>query len=153
MKLCVLLITIFIGCSSSKNIDTKKEMNEKNNKVSFEILVEDQMGGFVKEETRVIRSHKELLQVYGYVNRMRKPGFSIPKIDFSKASVVAIFMGEKTTGGFSVTVESVMNKEGKVIVEVIETQPKSNDMATMAFTQPFCFVKINSIDKEIVFEK
>ena len=153
MKLGLLLLTILIGCSSSKNVDTPVEKNNENTQLSFEVLVEDQIGGFIKEEIRIIKTRESLLEVYGYVNRIRKPGFSIPKVDFSKETIIAVFMGEKTTGGFSVTIENVKEKNKKLIVKIKETKPGSKDMVTMAITQPFCFVKINKADKEFVFEK
>ena len=153
MKLVVLLLTIFIGCSSSKNIETPMKINNKSVQVLFETLVEDQMGGFVEEDIRIIRDRESLLEVYGYVNRIRKPGFSIPKIDFSKETVIAVFMGEKNTGGFAVTIENVKQENEKLIVQIRETKPGPKDMVTLAINQPFCFVKVNSVDKEFVFEK
>ncbi|NQY29574.1 MAG: protease complex subunit PrcB family protein [Flavobacteriaceae bacterium] len=153
MKLGLLLLTILIGCSSSKNVDTPAEKNNENTQLSFEVLVEDQIGGFVKEEIRIIKNRESLLEVYGYVNRIRKPGFSIPKVDFSKETIIAVFMGEKTTGGFSVTIENVKEENKKLIVKIKETKPGPKDMVTMAITQPFCFVKINNVGKEFVFEK
>jgi len=134
-------------------MNTSMDKSYEYTQVPFETLVEGQMGGYVKEEIRVISDRKSLLEIYGYVNRIRKPGFSIPKIDFSKETVIAVFMGEKTTGGFSVAIENVKEENKKLIVKIKETKPGPKDMVTMVITQPFCFVKINSIDKEFIFEK
>jgi len=134
-------------------MNTSMDKSYEYTQVSFETLVEGQMGGHVKEEIRVISDRKSLLEIYGYVNRIRKPGFSIPKIDFSKETVIAVFMGEKTTGGFSVAIENVKEENKKLIVKIKETKPGPKDMVTMVITQPFCFAKINSIDKEFIFEK
>ena len=82
-----------VGYNEDKVVD---DNDNKCTQVSFETLVENQTGGYVKEESRVISDRKSLLEVYGYVNRIRKPGFSIPSIDFSKETVIAVFMGEKT---------------------------------------------------------
>ncbi len=153
MKLGVLLFGILLGCTSSKKMESSMKNSNEKTQVLFEVLVEDQVGGFVKEETRVIRDRKGLLEVYGYVNRIRKPGFSIPKIDFSKETIVAVFMGEKTTGGFSVSIESIKEDKEKLTVQIKETKPSPTDMVTMVITQPFCFVKINSVGKEFTFVK
>lgn len=153
MKLSVLLLTIFIGCSSSKNMETSKIKNTTNNQVTFENLVTSEIGGYVKEETLVIKDRESLLQVYGYVNRIRKPGFTIPKIDFSKETVIAVFMGEKTTGGYAISVENVKEVNEKLIVQIKEIKPGQKDMVALVITQPFCFVKINRVAKEVTFEK
>jgi len=153
MKYGALLFMILLSCNSSKNTNVSMDKNIEYAQVHFETLVEDPIGGYVKEEIRVVNDYEGLLEVYGYVNRIRKPGFSIPNIDFSKETVVAIFMGEKTTGGFSIAAESVKEENGKLVVKIKETKPGSKDMVTMAINQPFCFVKISSIGKEFVFVK
>jgi hypothetical protein len=153
MKLGILLLTVLLSCNSSKNMSTSMDKKCEYIQVPLVTLVEDQIGGYVKEEIRVISDRKSLLEVYGYVNRIRKPGFSIPKIDFSKETVIAIFMGEKTSGGYAITVESVKEVNERVVVQIKETKPDPKDMVTMVITQPFCFVMINSVGKEFVFEK
>ena len=153
MKFTILILTLLLSCNSSKNMNTSVDDNDnKYTQVSFETLVENQTGGYVKEEIRVISDRKSLLEVYGYVNRIRKPGFSIPSIDFSKETVIAVFMGEKTSGGYAVSVESVKEEGEQVIVQIKEIKPDTKEMVTMAITQPFCFVKINKVGKEFVFE-
>jgi len=154
-----LILLILIFCSSSKDKmkkDTKKEI-EKITKTTtlatFETLVVAQMGGFVSPQIRIIKEEQALREVYGQVNKTRKPGFSLPKIDFTKETIVAIFMGEKNTGGYAVKVVSVLDKEAILLVTVQESQPKANAMVITALTQPICIVKINSANKNIVFEK
>lgn len=153
MKFSILLFTFLLGCNPSKNINPSMEKNYEYTQASFENLVEDQIGGYNKEEIRIISDRKGLLEVYGYVNRIRKPGFTIPNIDFSKETIVAVFMGEKTSGGYAVSIESVREENEKIIVQIKEIKPGPKDMVTMVITQPFCFVKINSAGKEFIFEK
>jgi len=153
MKLGMLLLTVFLACSSSKNINMSMKKYAENTQILYEILIENQTGGFLKEETRIIVDDESLFNIYTYVNRFREPEFPIPEIDFSKESVIAVFMGEKTTGGYAVMVENVIEVDGKLIVKIKEVKPGPKDMVTMAITQPFCFVRINSVGKEIIFEK
>jgi len=153
MKLLALLFILLLSCNSSKNMNTSVDNNDnKYTQVYFETLVEDQIGGYIKEEIRVISDRKSLLEVYGYVNRISKPDFTIPFIDFSKETVIAVFMGEKTSGGYAVSVENVKQKGEQVIIQIKEIKPGPKDMVTMVITQPFCFVKINRVEKEFVFE-
>jgi len=79
----------------------------------------------------------------------------IPEIDFNENIVVALFMGEKTTGGFSTEVKTVSISEDKIIVEIVENGPKPMDVVSMAICNPFCFIKIVKPKKEmpIVFKK
>ncbi len=154
-----LFILLLISCGGAK----KQMENENNNKIEsakdkqdlavFETLVVAQIGGFTTPQIRVIKEEQALREVYGQINKTRKPGFILPKVDFKKETVVAIFMGEKNTGGYAVNVTSVTHKSNTILVTVKETQPKANAMVITALTQPFCVIKINTETKNIIFEK
>lgn len=154
MKLFSVILFLFIGCSSSKDVIDNSVSKSNNNQVVFEQLVQSSIGGYVHPQIKVIKEQKELEETFNYVNKSRKPGFPIPdKINFSRETIVAIFMGQKNTGGYSVSVAKVEEQENKIKIFVTEESPGKNDMVTMAITQPFCIVKVNNADKEFVFEK
>lgn len=153
MKLYVLLSMILLSCSSVTNINMPIKSEKNNSQLLFDTLIEDQMGGYVTPELLIIKDRESLLKLYGQVNKTRKPGFPIPNIDFSVETIVAVFMGEKNAGGYGVAVEEVKEKNGKLTVFIKETKPNPGDMVITVMTQPFCVIKINSSDKEIVFEK
>ena len=147
------LFMVFSCGSSKKSIATDK--NNSQGSLEFSIIVQEAYGGLEKSEERVITSNKELQEVYGIINRFRKPGFLLPEVDFEKHIVVALFMGEKTTGGFSTEVKSVSMDADKMIVNIVENEPKPKDNVTRAICQPFCFVQIprTKEGKKIVFKK
>lgn len=154
MKLYSLLLVLLLSCSASKNLP--KNNNRKqiiSNGVSYELLAQSAVGGFDVPQIKVIKEQKALEEVFGYVNRIRKPGFVIPTIDFEKETIVAVFMGKKTSGGYSVSIDQVKDVgDEKIEVTVQEEKPKKGEMVTMAITQPFCIVKLNT-DKELIFKK
>jgi len=147
MKLYMLLTVLILSCSSTKNIDVPIKTENNTNKLLFETLIEDQIGGYATPEIRVVKDRESLLKVYGQLNRTRKPGFPIPEIDFSKETIVAVFMGEKNTGGYGVVVEDVKEEKDKLVVSIKETKPSTGAMVITVITQPFCIVKINSLKK------
>ena len=60
-------------------------------------------------------------------------------------------MGEKSTGGYSIGIENVVETDSNIIITVKETNPVPGSMVTQSFTSPFSVVKINS-KKPIVFK-
>ena len=60
-------------------------------------------------------------------------------------------MGEKTSGGYTIGIESAVETDKNIIITVKETSPEPNAMVTQAITNPFCVVKINS-KKEIIIK-
>ncbi len=129
------------------------EQMQQKQEMKHEILVQDAYGGPVEPQIMVIKEPKGLQKIYTQINMTRRPGFPVPNIDFSKETVVAICMGEKNTGGFSVDVAGIRETKEGVTVMVKEIGPAAGDMVTMAISQPFCIIKIPVAKKEITFEK
>lgn len=69
---------------------------------------------------------------------------SLPKVDFTKEVVIAVFMGEQRTGGYAIGIEeiNILKKEGEAVVTVDVTKPNPQDMTTQALTQPFHIIKV-----------
>jgi hypothetical protein len=163
-------LSIFLSCNTSKEVsnsvaspDGKAQidnpMAEKNEESApsqeFTILLQEAYGGLEKSEERLITNENELKEIYGIINRFRRPGIPVPKVDFKSHIVVALFMGEKVTGGFSTEVDSVSIENDNMVVHIKENAPKSTDIVTMAICQPFCFVLIPKPEegKRVVFNK
>jgi hypothetical protein len=60
-------------------------------------------------------------------------------------------MGKKNTGGYSIGIESAVETEANIIINVKESSPETNSMVTQSITYPYCVVKINS-KKEIIIK-
>ncbi|MNK08420.1 hypothetical protein D3C87_263580 [compost metagenome] len=113
--------------------------------VAFEILKQDAYGGRDTESTVIIKSQDELNKLY------KELGWSdVPKIEFTQNNVVALFMGEKRTGGYSIGVKKVSINDDTVTIKVLKTKPEG--MATMAISAPYCIVVVPKADKVIVEE-
>ncbi len=137
MKKLVALFSVVVlfSCSSTKS--TKS--------VSFQVLTDSGYKGKKTESYEIIDNHQDLKRLYDTVKDE-----IVPNVDFAKSRVVALFMGEKNTGGYAIGIESVRQENGKVIVKIKKTYP--DGMVTMAFTQPYMIAKIDTTRK-IEFEE
>lgn len=151
MKKSILLIgmiVLFAACGAKQDSKTKNSgMASKS--IAYEVLVQDSYGGADNPEHRVITNAQELRKVYGIINRTRKPGIEVPEIDFSANTVVAIFMGERSSGGNHIEIEKVEEHEDGIEVKTRNIKPGTGEMTTMAITHPFIFVKLPVSGKEI----
>lgn len=133
-----LLMLVFTGCKINVINNVKVDAA-----VAFEILKQDAYGGRDKESTVIIKTQAELDGLY------KELGWSsVPKIDFVQNNVIALFMGEKSTGGYSIGVRKVAVVDGTVVVKVLKTSPEG--MATMAITAPYCIVAVPKSDKTVI---
>lgn len=125
----------------------------KEEKVDFETVEKGHYSGYKEVANYVINDEEKLAEIWNLVMETRKPFPDLPKIDFTKNSVVAVFMGEFPTGGYSIEIKEITEYKDRVIVKIDKKFPKPGSMLTQAFTQPYHIVKIKKIDKKIIFEE
>ena len=143
---CMLLLS---SCSAGHNKASKQLMQET---IPFQILVQDTYGGYASSKFMVIENNNSLIEVFNLLNKSRSPDLEIPVINFEKESVIALFLGEKNSGGYAITIEQVLDKSNKVYVVYKVVSPGVGDMVTSVMTQPFSIIKIPKTNKEIVFK-
>ena len=148
MKTHIFLISAFLlsavisACSSQGNDEKKLPME----------IILDGTYSAIEEKREVLLNNNDdyqklMTEVYKNLDQMPR----IPVVDFNKNSVVAVFIGNRSNGGFMVSIDSIT--EGKnLTVNITETTPGSNCMVTDAITRPFSLVKIPKTDSKPVFK-
>ncbi len=64
-------------------------------------------------------------------------GDPAPEVDFSKYGVVAVFAGEKNTGGYSVEFLEPVTRDGKKIIPYRIKSPGESFFVIQSLTQPY----------------
>ena len=148
MKTHIFLISAFLlsavisACSSQGNDEKKLPME----------IILDGTYSAIEEKREVLLNNNDdyqklMTEVYKNLDQMPR----IPVVDFNKNSVIAVFIGNRSNGGFMVSIDSIT--EGKnLTVNITETTPGSNCMVTDAITRPFSLVKIPKTDSKPVFK-
>jgi PrcB C-terminal len=65
-----------------------------------------------------------------------------PFIDFKRQIVVAVFLGEKPTGGYDVEIIRVDQSDGALVIHYREKSPLPGSIAIQAMTQPFHIIQV-----------
>ncbi|HDD57113.1 MAG TPA: protease complex subunit PrcB family protein [Thermoplasmatales archaeon] len=84
---------------------------------------------------------------------MRIPHPKIPVIDFTKNMVLAVFMGQRCTGGFAVEIKKIEKYSSELVVLFTDTEPASKAEVTTVLTQPYHIVKIRKVNLPVKFKK
>ena len=81
------------------------------------------------------------------------PAKELPRLDFDKEMVVAVFLGEKPTGGYKLEITAIEEDRGKgqLRVGTRESKPPAGAMTIQAMTQPYHVVKVRKIDLAATF--
>jgi hypothetical protein len=74
-----------------------------------------------------------------------------PEIDFADHMVIAASMGEQTTGGHSVVIDSVIERDGELTVYVVEASPAPNCSVVQVVTAPATAVVVPFRDLPVKF--
>lgn len=149
-----LICALFFSSSCSSVINKKpKSFSQNQDLLTFETIEQDFYGGITDSKFLVINDLKSLHDIYDAINKDRLPILEIPTINFEKEMVLALFLGEKTTGGFSISVERILSDNNNVSVFYKTITPKQDEMVTTVMTQPYCIIKMPKTSKEVVFKK
>ena len=139
----ITLLTLLIVNTACK---PKQKMSAKNtdNNITFTEIISGTHSNFKEANSFIVNSEDELRKVYATINMTRRPGFYLPKIDFSKESIICLFLGTKTTGGYSVKINNI-NLNGKK-AEIFYKATTPNGITTTIITQPFYIAKTKKIN-------
>lgn len=123
----------------------------KTGAVNVEQIDQGQYGDIVEGTETVLRNEQEYSTFWMMMHADRDSVPDWPAVDFENQVVVAVVMGERPTGGYSVDVEEVMASEdgNQVRVEYTETVPGDNCGVTHAITSPYVLAAVGTQDQPI----
>ena len=140
-KILMSAFAVVLASCSSASIKTTDA-----NKL-YEVLTQQSNGGASIRFFEILSEPSEIKMLQNDDTLKHK----VSALDVQNANFVILNMGEKTTGGYTIGIENVVETDSNIIITVKEANPDPESMVTQAFTMPFCVVKINS-KKPIVFK-
>jgi len=142
MKKAVLFILalILVSCGASSS---KKSVSNS----LYEVLTQQTDGGASIRFFEILSEENEIAMLQNDEKLIDK----IKTNDIQTSNFVVLNMGEKTSGGHKISIESVVETDKNIIITIKETAPQPGSMVTQEITTPYCVVKINS-KKEIIIK-
>ena len=139
----ILFALIAFSCANS---------GSDNERIPFEVIHEGSYSAISDKRELIIYNEKEyqalMNDVYKNLDQMPK----IPVVDFKKNSLVAVFIGSRSSGGYLVKIDSIIEASIYLVVSITETTPGKNCIVTDALTAPYVIVKIPKIEKKAEFK-
>jgi hypothetical protein len=81
------------------------------------------------------------------------PTLSLPFIDFDASTIVAVFAGERPTGGFDVEITGTDGGASDLTVTYRLQEPAPGDRGLQVFTAPYHIVRIPRHDGPVRFRR
>jgi hypothetical protein len=134
-----LLTLVLVSCSST--------IKQTENKSLFEVLTQQPDGGANIRFFEILSEPNEIAMLQNDEKLKNK----IHTNDIQTSNFIVLNMGEKTTAGYQIGVESVVETDKNIILTIKETVPEPDAMVSQVVTYPYCIVRINS-KKEIIIK-
>ena len=107
--------------------------------------------GYEERARRVIRTTEEWSEIWTQLTGNIAPRPPLPPVNFDHEIVLFVAMGQRATGGYSIDIEGVYEKDGRVFVDVRERSPGGSCIVTQALTQPVDAVRVPRRDGPVTF--
>ena len=85
----------------------------------------------------VIESREDFARWYQDLHAHRLPPPAVPRIDFRQHLVLAVSMGHRSTGGYSIRIADAALDGDIIRVSIVERQPAPGTAQTTAVTSPY----------------
>lgn len=119
--------------------------------VPFTVLDTGTYSGSVTERKNyLIHSQEELNELWLLVHDTSAP----TSVDFSKSEVIAVFDGTHATGGYDVSVDSVVDKSSSSrIVSITRVEPGPSCVSSAGVSSPFQIIVVPKSDAPLIREE
>jgi hypothetical protein len=102
----------------------------------------------VEEARRVVVRTPEAWQALW---KQHAPGQPMPAVDFSRSTVVGVFLGSRNTAGYRVTITGIESDGSSALVTYREERPGPDDILAQVVTFPHHLVRVERIAGEVKF--
>ena len=140
-KLLIIFLTLFLfscGASSTKTSAANS---------LYEILTQQADGGASIRFFEILTEQREIAMLQNDEKLKNK----VKPTDIQTSNFIVLNMGEKTSAGYKIGIESAVETDKNIIITIKEIVPDSVSMVTQEITTPYSVVKINS-KKEIIIK-
>ncbi|MFO7781203.1 MAG: protease complex subunit PrcB family protein [Spirochaetia bacterium] len=123
--------------------------------VRFSVLASGANAAQQERLAATATSQGELEKLWSRVARTRIPQPEPPEVRFDSQTAVAIFMGQRPSGGYSIEVDAACRVDASGTVNLCYTayEPPEDAIVTMALTSPYAFVIIDEPAADVVVHR
>jgi hypothetical protein len=153
MKTNIFLICLLFNLSIFSSCKNSKELNSKGKTINFTAIKSGENSNYTQFTTIEINNFKELSNVWGnfFAKYDRKP--PIPSIDFEKNRLIAVALGERNSGSYSIQVISILETKNNINIVIKENKPGPSCTTSSVMVYPFQLIEIPQPSKPITYTK
>ena len=120
--------------------------------LEFQVIGSGDISGHGEENYLVIRTEADWVELWARHVIFVAPCPPVPEVDFSSDVVVCAFMGQRRTGGYSISIVRICAVDGEVHVEVVKYSPPLGVPVIQVVTFPYVFALMEKTAMDFTFE-
>jgi len=102
----------------------------------------NQATGVDDRRFQLITDRQQLTSIWAQAHATQLQPPSTPRVDFSRETLIAIFLGQQRSGGYGVEVVRVSEEGGELYLDVRFTEPAAGAITSQALTSPWTLVRV-----------
>lgn len=102
----------------------------------------NQATGVQDRRYELITNREKLTSIWAQAHASQLQAPPTPRVDFERETLIAIFMGQQSSGGYGVQVERVTEERGELYLDVRFTEPAAGAITSQALTSPWVIVRV-----------
>jgi hypothetical protein len=111
--------------------------------VPFEVVARGQQAvGVTAPAFQLLRTREELSTAWNRAHGGALQAPPLPGVDLERETLLAVFLGQKPTGGHGADVRGVTLEGGDLFIDMVETSPGPGAMVTQALTSPWLLLRV-----------
>jgi PrcB C-terminal len=146
-----LAVALLIGVTAACARAAARPADSAHVSIPVTTVEKGNFSGIAEPLETVVRTPAEWESLWHRHVSIQSPPSPLPQINFADEMVVAVFLGQKNSGGYEITITNAQRKASEVEVFYAIQTPKSGALAIQAITQPFHIVKMPRSDGPVHF--
>ena len=120
--------------------------------VVWEVLAQGgQAVGVEAPNYLMVTDEAEFLSLWNRANGNQLTVPPLPDVTFGRETVLAIFLGQKPTGGYGAEVRRIVREDRELYVDLVERVPAENAITTQALTSPWVMIRVLRADVTVTW--
>ena len=148
---CIVIIAVLVIAATGSVSDPPTGTRIPLARLSSTPLSLSFYSGIRQPERLVVRDSATWHAVWASIWSGTTPMPATPNVDFTKEMVIVAALGSRSTGGYSIVVDSAMANSAGLIVWIGSSSPGAQCVTTQAFTAPVDVARIQRIDEPVGF--
>ncbi|MDF1838424.1 MAG: protease complex subunit PrcB family protein, partial [Planctomycetota bacterium] len=140
----LLLFPILIGCRGEPGF-----LDSSGQKIQATVFASGTQTGVAESGLVLCRNAKEWSELWARHMELQDPESPLPVVSFSNENVLAVFLGDRPTAGYSISVVGLESRSRGWVLHTREKKPNEDLPQLQVETRPYTFLIVPNHVEEV----